>query len=169
MSTLSLNTNKPCIYLLLGSNLGKRKYQIDKAKALIQSLIGDIISESSIYETQPWGNLDQKSFLNQAVGIKSQLTPEQMLEKIHDIEKEMGRSRKEKNEPRIIDIDILLWEKTMIQNVNLEIPHPRLHLRNFALVPLMEIAGSQMHPKFHKSIEALYEECDDQLEVYLKN
>ena len=78
MSTLSLNTNKPCIYLLLGSNLGKRKYQIDKAKALIQSLIGDIISESSIYETQPWGNLDQKSFLNQAVGIKSQLTPEQM-------------------------------------------------------------------------------------------
>lgn len=111
MSTQSLNTNKPCIYLLLGSNLGKRKYQLDKAKALIQSLIGDIISESSIYETQPWGNLDQKSFLNQAVGIKSQLTPDQMLDKIHDIEKEMGRTRKEKNEPRIIDIDILLWKK----------------------------------------------------------
>ena len=109
------------------------------------------------------------SFLNQAIAVKTQLTPDQMLQEIHNIEKQMDRVRKEKNEPRIIDIDILLWGKNIIKGMDLEIPHPRLHLRNFVLVPLMEIAGNEIHPIFKKSIEELYEECEDPLEVYTIN
>ncbi|MBK6822971.1 MAG: 2-amino-4-hydroxy-6-hydroxymethyldihydropteridine diphosphokinase [Saprospiraceae bacterium] len=169
MSTQPLNTNGSIVYLLLGTNLGKRKYQLDKAKGFIENLIGKIQSESSLYETQPWGNPDQPSFLNQAIAIKTQLTPDQMLQEIHNIEKQMGRVRKEKNEPRIIDIDILLWGKNVIKGMDLEIPHPKLHLRNFVLVPLMEIAGNEIHPIFKKSIEELYEECEDPLEVYTIN
>ncbi|MBK7694023.1 MAG: 2-amino-4-hydroxy-6-hydroxymethyldihydropteridine diphosphokinase [Saprospiraceae bacterium] len=169
MSTQPLNTNGSIVYLLLGTNLGKRKYQLDKAKGFIENLIGKIQSESSLYETQPWENPDQSSFLNQAIAIKTQLTPDQMLQEIHNIEKQMGRVRKEKNEPRIIDIDILLWGKNVIKGMDLEIPHPKLHLRNFVLVPLMEIAGNEIHPIFKKSIEELYEECEDPLEVYTIN
>ncbi|MBK6352801.1 MAG: 2-amino-4-hydroxy-6-hydroxymethyldihydropteridine diphosphokinase [Saprospiraceae bacterium] len=169
MSAQPLNTNGSIVYLLLGTNLGKRKYQLDKAKGFIENLIGKIQSESSLYETQPWENPDQSSFLNQAIAIKTQLTPDQMLQEIHNIEKQMGRVRKEKNEPRIIDIDILLWGKNVIKGMDLEIPHPRLHLRNFVLVPLMEIAGNEIHPIFKKSIEELYEECEDPLEVYTIN
>ncbi|MBK9643196.1 MAG: 2-amino-4-hydroxy-6-hydroxymethyldihydropteridine diphosphokinase [Saprospiraceae bacterium] len=169
MSAQPLNTNGSIVYLLLGTNLGKRKYQLDKAKGFIENLIGKIQSESSLYETQPWENPDQSSFLNQAIAIKTQLTPDQMLQEIHNIEKQMDRVRKEKNEPRIIDIDILLWGKNIIKGMDLEIPHPRLHLRNFVLVPLMEIAGNEIHPIFKKSIEELYEECEDPLEVYTIN
>ncbi|MBK7799542.1 MAG: 2-amino-4-hydroxy-6-hydroxymethyldihydropteridine diphosphokinase [Saprospiraceae bacterium] len=169
MSAQPLNTNGSIVYLLLGTNLGKRKYQLDKAKGFIENLIGKIQSESSLYETQPWENPDQSSFLNQAIAIKTQLTPDQMLQEIHNIEKQMGRVRKEKNEPRIIDIDILLWGKNVIKGMDLEIPHPKLHLRNFVLVPLMEIAGNEIHPIFKKSIEELYEECEDPLEVYTIN
>lgn len=149
-------------YLLLGSNLGNRKTNIDKAVEKIKEQAGVIITTSSIYETEPWGTDAPLSFYNQVIIIKTLLSAERLLDILLKIEKEIGRLRTEiKNEPRIIDLDILFYNKEIIKRQNLEIPHPRLHLRRFVLVPLYEIAPLFFHPLLAKSISELLNECGD--------
>ena len=152
-------------HLLIGGNLGDRKQNLLSAISLINELCGTLTSSSSIYETEAWGKTDQPSFLNQALEISTSLNARQLLRKILKIEKEMGRVRKEKLGPRIIDIDILFFEDEIHDLRFLKIPHPEMQNRRFVLVPLSEINSTLQHPVLKKTIAELLEECPDNLEV----
>ena len=152
-------------YLLIGGNLGNRKENLLKAISLINEQCGTLTRPSSIYETEAWGNTDQPSFLNQALEISTTLNARQLIRKILKIEKEMGRIRKEKLGPRIIDIDILLFENEIHDLRFLKIPHPEMQNRRFVLVPLAEIDPALQHPVLKKTIAELLEECPDNLDV----
>ena len=152
-------------YLLIGGNLGDRKQNLQKARELIALHGGDITNASSIYETAAWGKTDQPSFLNQALEIHTSLNAKQLILHILKVEKMLGRIRKEKYGPRIIDIDILLFNNEKHDHPFLKIPHPEMQNRRFALIPLAEIAAEVIHPVFKKSITQLLKECPDQLEV----
>jgi 2-amino-4-hydroxy-6-hydroxymethyldihydropteridine diphosphokinase len=135
------------------------------AMYLLQNKIGTIVRTSSVYITEPWGNNNQPKYLNQALIINTQCTPLQLLKKLQKIEKELGRTNKNQYSSRTIDIDILFYERLIFTAKNLEIPHPRLHLRNFTLMPLMELNKSYSHPKLKKSIEELAKNSTDSLKV----
>ena len=152
-------------YLLIGGNLGNRKENLSKAVSLINEQCGPLTRSSSIYETEAWGNTDQPSFLNQALEISTSLNARQLIRKVLKIEEVMGRVRKEKLGPRIIDIDILLFENEIHDLRFLKIPHPEMQNRRFVLVPLAEINSTLQHPVLKKSIAELLEECPDNLEV----
>ena len=152
-------------YLLIGGNLGNRKENLAKAVSLINEQCGSLTRSSSIYETEAWGNTDQPSFLNQALEISTSLNARQLIRKVLKIEEVMGRVRKEKLGPRIIDIDILLFENEIHDLRFLKIPHPEMQNRRFVLVPLAEINSNLQHPVLKKTIAELLEECPDNLEV----
>lgn len=156
-------------HLILGSNLGDRIEQVTRARQLIFVQVGNIQAESSIYETQPWGHEEQPWFINQVISVQSPLEPSLLLYTIKKIEKEVGRKPGEKWHERHIDIDILLAENQVIEEDDLIIPHPLLHLRNFTLIPLLQIGAHLIHPVLGKTIEELYLECRDTGEVYIFN
>ena len=160
-------TAKKTVYLLLGSNLGDRLQIMRAARKLIAMEIGHIVSASSIYETAPWGVLDQPSFLNQVLEVATEMTPEEVLRITLDIEHELGRIRYERWGARVIDIDILYFESLVVDTARLTIPHPRLHERRFTLAPLSEVAPNFIHPILNKNSEQLLAECVDTSEVKL--
>lgn len=155
------------VFLSLGSNMGERRANLRTAATLIEKEIGKIVKSSHLYETQAWGKTDQDPFLNQVVMANTTLEPRDLLEAITRIEREMGRQRKEKWGPRIIDVDILFYGKRVIRDKGLEIPHPELHERAFVLVPMMEIAPDLEHPILKKAIDELYMACTDPSDVVL--
>ena len=148
-------------YLQLGSNLGDRKSMLTKALLLIESMVGDVVVTSGVYESSPWVVKEQSNFLNQVLKVKTALSPQDLLEKILNIENIIGRKRTKKWGERLIDIDILFYNDNIIRSQRLLIPHPYLHKRRFVLLPLNEIAGDYLHPKYHKKISQLLIECDD--------
>ena len=162
-----MNNNARTVYLLLGSNLGDRTETLKTATNLITEQVGKIAAQSHFYETQAWGKTDQPDFINQALAVQTKLSPDDVLKTILNIEKELGRERTEKWAERIIDIDILLYDNLVVNKKDLIIPHPHLHERNFALVPLMEIAGEEEHPILKQTIEDIYFDCNDTLDVIL--
>ena len=139
-------------YLLTGGNMGDRKLALQKALSLIEQHCGDIISLSSIFETEAWGNTDQPSFFNQVMAIQTELKPRQLLRRILKIETQIGRIREEKYGPRIIDIDILFYNDEVHNYPLLKIPHPEIQNRRFVFVPLAEIAPDFIHPVLKKTI-----------------
>ena len=149
-------------YLLTGGNLGNREELLLKASNLIQLNCGNILKKSSIYETTPWGILNQPGFLNQVLVLETVLAADQLMEKLLLIEEEMGRKRAEKYGPRTIDIDILLFNQDQIHTTSVTIPHPRIHERRFVLVPLCEIDPNLSHPVFKKTMNNLLESCSDE-------
>jgi 2-amino-4-hydroxy-6-hydroxymethyldihydropteridine diphosphokinase len=152
-------------YLLIGGNLGNRENNFTIARGYIEQYCGPVLRSSSLYETAAWGKTDQPSFLNQALEIETELHAEHLMTQVLEIEKFMGRERKEKYGPRVIDIDILLFNNEQYDLPFLKIPHPEMQNRRFALTPLAEIAGGIQHPVFKKSIDQLLKECPDKLEV----
>jgi 2-amino-4-hydroxy-6-hydroxymethyldihydropteridine diphosphokinase len=152
-------------YLLIGGNLGNRENNFTIARGYIEQYCGPVIRSSSLYETAAWGKPDQPSFLNQALEIETELHAEHLMTHVLEIEKFMGRERKEKYGPRVIDIDILLFNNEKYDLPFLKIPHPEMQNRRFALTPLAEIAGDIQHPGLKKSIGQLLKECPDKLEV----
>lgn len=155
------------VFLLLGSNLGNRKQMLDKAAVLIDKRLGNITNASSIYETSAWGKEDQPAFLNQVVEIATSFTPHRLLKEIAIIEEELGRVRFEKWGERVIDIDILYFNSSIVITSNLEIPHAGIPDRRFTLIPMVELAPDFKHPRSGKTQQQLLEECKDNLEVVL--
>lgn len=153
------------IYILLGSNLGDRKSILTKASEKIRQKAGKIIASSALYETAAWGITDQPAFINQVLHIETALSPKELLVVCNDIENELGRVRKVKWGARIIDIDILYYEKVIMDTKVLTIPHPFLQERRFTMEPLSEVAPDFTHPVFRKTNKDLLNECPDKLEV----
>lgn len=152
-------------YLLLGSNLGNSKTQLSKAIAQIEKQIGKVTRQSSLYSTAAWGNTTQPDFLNQVIIVETSLTARQTMEAILNLEKKMGRLRTVKNAPRIIDIDILFFNKEIIDQKDLSVPHPQIQNRRFVLVPLNELSPNLVHPALKRSVHQLLLHCADTLNV----
>ncbi len=153
------------IYLLLGSNMGNSKKMLLNAISLIEKKIGKMTRYSSLYSTAAWGNTKQPDFLNQVIIVETKLSPSQTMDTILDIEKKLGRMRTVKNAPRIIDIDILFFNKEIIDEPRLQVPHPRIQNRRFVLTPLNELSPNFIHPVLKRSVHHLFIHCPDKLDV----
>ena len=143
------------VYLGLGSNLGDRRGNLIRALAALEFRAVEIVRQSSIYETAPMMVEDQPWFLNQVVEVRTSLFPRQLLHRGQEIELELGRKRTVAYGPRVIDIDILLYGRTVIETDELTIPHPRMTERRFVLEPLAELAPRLRHPVSKRSIAEL--------------
>jgi 2-amino-4-hydroxy-6-hydroxymethyldihydropteridine diphosphokinase len=159
-------------YILVGSNLGDRFGCLQKAAEYIVRDGNILLAASSVYETEPWGSVEQPAFLNQALKIRTVHTPQKLMHNLLSllsIESEMGRIRNGRMDARIIDIDILFYDDIILNAESVTIPHPRIHERKFVLQPLYEIAPKLIHPSLHQSIETLLEVCKDPLDVFVRN
>ena len=147
------------VYLGLGTNLGERQENLRKALRMLQDGNGlRLLRCSQVYETEPWGGIEQPSFLNCVAEGATTLDPEALLTLCKGVEERVGRVPGVRWGPRLIDVDILLYGREVVDLPHLEIPHPRLHLRAFALVPLAELCPEAVHPVLKRSIAEL---CDD--------
>ena len=134
-------------YIALGSNLGDRMRNMKAAIGKIKEIIGVRVTKvSSFFETEPVGGPPQGMYLNAAVEIECSLSAGELLSELQRIEKELGRKRLGKSFPRTIDLDILLFGTEVIDETELQVPHPRMHERTFVLDPLSEIAPNAVHP-----------------------
>ncbi|MFZ0761045.1 MAG: 2-amino-4-hydroxy-6-hydroxymethyldihydropteridine diphosphokinase [Candidatus Sulfotelmatobacter sp.] len=142
------------VYLSLGSNVGDREAQLRDAQSRLGAA-GRVVAVSAFYETEPVEFTQQPWFLNCAVALETSYTPQQLMAAILRIEAEMGRRRVQKNGPRSIDIDILLFDDVLVNSMHLTIPHPAMPRRRFVLEPLAEIAPDLLHPVLNKTIREL--------------
>jgi len=154
------------IFLGLGSNMGNRLTNL-KAAVLNFSPQISVKKKSSVYETPPWGFVEQDAFLNQVIKAETYLEPEPLLRHLKRLETALGRVPNFQNGPRLIDIDILFFDDAVIDTPPLVVPHPRLHERAFVLVPLAEIEPDFVHPTLHKPIRNLRDEVDrSEIRIY---
>ena len=152
-------------YLLIGGNIGDSKAYLAEAKNLIENKCGQVINASSIYSTAAWGVTNQADFLNQVLVLTTKMNPLELMQALLHIETSMGRLRAIKMGPRIIDIDILLIDDEIVNTDLLRLPHPALTQRNFALIPLKEVAPELIHPVEKKTISQLLQQSADTLDV----
>lgn len=156
------------VYLSLGTNIGNREENLKKAVQLLnENESVSIEAISSIYETAPVGYVDQPSFLNIALFIKTNLNPQETLTVCQSVENTLGRVREIRWGPRIIDLDILLYNDENIETDNLIVPHPRMFERAFVLVPLLEIAKEPLSKKLLQAKNELLKLNVKEEEVYL--
>ena len=150
------------VYLSIGSNKGNRSVLINKAIDKIEKKIGIIISRSSIYQSKSWG-FDSNDFYNLCLLIDTDIMPKSLLINLKKIEKSMGREDVDGSySDRLIDIDILFYDNITTDSEDLKIPHPKIEIRKFVLVPMLEIADDYVHPILNKTIKELYNDCSDQ-------
>ncbi len=158
------------VYLCLGSNKFDKVSYIQQATNLLtcRDLI-KIIRTSMIYETEPWGKKEQNWFVNAVIEAKTSLSPKELLNLTQSIEIQLGRDRKKEEHwgERTIDIDILFYDNLIMNEKDLKIPHPYLHERAFALVPLLELIPDYVHPVLEKTMLELHEGLENPEDVYL--
>ena len=154
------------VFLGLGGNMGDREAYLERTRAALEENCGPVLRASEIYETAAWGSHSDKKYLNQVVELYTPLGVQALLKKTLSIEKQLGRKRsKDRNASRTVDIDILFYNDLIIQEPNLELPHPRIHLRKFVLIPFCDIAPDFVHPTLKKSMRRILKKCGDSLEV----
>ena len=149
-------------YLGLGSNLGDRLKNLQDASELLDTLDDGVrvLRSSNVYETEPWGLADQPRFLNCILEITCAVSPDRLLELAKRVEQTLGREWSPRYGPRLMDVDILLYGDAVVEQPDLQIPHPRMELRAFVLVPLAELANGAVHPVSGLTIEQMAKEVD---------
>jgi 2-amino-4-hydroxy-6-hydroxymethyldihydropteridine diphosphokinase len=157
------------VYLSLGSNFGDRIGYVQQATSLLGACDGiTIVRTSAFYETEPWGMNSENWFVNAVLEIKTGFSAQKLLEECQRIETQLGRKRSENGyADRTIDIDILFYNKDIINEENLIIPHKFVHLRAFTLVPLLELIPNFEHPVLHKTISELHNDLENPEMVFL--
>lgn len=155
------------VVLLLGSNLGDSRLCFQEACVLLEDRLGLLLQQSSLYQSPPWGFVHENDFLNQVLVFQTALMPIQILQECLQIEADLGRERKGQAgyAARVIDIDLLFVNDEVLQSDQLELPHPRLHLRRFTLLPLEELMPDFVHPILKDNIQGLLAACEDKSEV----
>lgn len=159
------------VYLALGTNIGKRERHLEAAIQALQNHPSIQVKRiSSLYETEPVGFLDQAKFLNQVLECQVSLTAKELIQATQAIEKGLGREETFVNGPRIIDIDILIYGEVELNEPELTIPHPRMHLRAFVLIPLSELVPNLVIPGLNRTVETCLNELpkSDLKEVVMK-
>lgn len=158
------------VYLSLGSNKGDRIGYVQQATSLLSAVDGiNIIRTSAFYETEPWNMVSDTWFVNAVIEVKTTLLPETLISECQRIEKQLGRTRSNEDayDDRTIDIDVLFYNKDIINKENLTIPHKYVHLRAFTLVPMLELAADFVHPVLHKTISELHNDLENPEMVFL--
>ena len=154
------------VYIALGSNSEGRIEMLKRARLMLSAYMGKVLSKSKVYASDPWGYEEQPAFVNQVVKISTYLDPPALYQALAKSEQILDKRKdSSKYGPRNIDIDILLYGSESIDHPDVQIPHPRMHLRNFVLIPLAEIASGLLIPGFEDPIEVLLEQCEDQGKV----
>ncbi len=159
-------------FIAFGSNLGDKEMAISSALEYInRSPYMEILATSSIYSSEPWGFTSENDFYNGVCLIQTMLSPDGLLEALQRTEKQVGRASKtfEEYTDRLIDLDILSYDRLVINTSKLTIPHPQMHVRNFVLQPLAEIAPNWVHPLYLVSSESLRDRSTDTGSVHKKN
>ena len=146
-------------FIALGTNLGDRLENLRRARQAL-SPEATIVAESPIYETPPWGYLDQPVFLNQVVEAQSELSPQELMTHLKRLERTLGRISGTPNGPRMIDLDLLFYDDLRLETPTLTIPHPRMVGRGFVLVPMADLAPDLRHPVFGTTIAEMLQACD---------
>ncbi|MEK7828704.1 MAG: 2-amino-4-hydroxy-6-hydroxymethyldihydropteridine diphosphokinase [Deltaproteobacteria bacterium] len=158
------------VFISIGSNIGDRLENCKKAiKTLADNENIRLIKMSSFYETEPWGEIEQDWFVNCVVKIETSLDVKALFALLQDIEKGLGRNRGKKGGPRIIDLDILFFNRDITEIKEIIIPHPLLHKRRFVLTPASEIAPDFIHPVLKKRVDDLLKDLDDNKKVIRLN
>ena len=151
-------------YVLFGSNLGEKDRIFMQACLLINNRCGRIVGLSAAYASEPWGFEAEEWFLNRVIVLETDLAPEALLHELLAIERELGRVRHPEVQgysSRTADLDILYYDDRIIQAEALTVPHPRLHLRRFALVPMCDVAPELVHPVLQRTQAELLQRCHD--------
>jgi len=162
-----MNVETVMVYLGLGSNMGDRRENLERALEYLSQRLR-VTGKSSMYDTEPMENLSQPRFLNMVCQAKTMLKPEDLLVLVKGIERKMGRQPGRPNSPRPIDIDILFYGDKVINTPELKIPHPRMNYRAFVLVPLAEIAPVLVHPVTKKTVKEMLQEIKRGVQDVLK-
>lgn len=152
------------VFVLVGSNVGDREMLVNQAVMRVADICGKVVAKSAVYESEPWGFKCEQWFLNQVVKIETMLGPDELMKRLLAIELELGRDRVTPHEgyaSRTMDLDILYFGSQIIETEYVTAPHPRLHQRRFALMPLCDVAPDFVHPKLKKSNAELLEFCKD--------
>jgi 2-amino-4-hydroxy-6-hydroxymethyldihydropteridine diphosphokinase len=150
------------VYIGIGSNIGEKALQCEKAVTEILKIDRHrLLAKSSLYRTNPIGYTDQDWFVNSVIKIETDLSPSDLHQALKSIESQLGRKETHRWGPRTIDLDILFFDETEIKTEALQIPHPRLHDRQFVLIPLAEIDRNLIHPALKKSVTELLEDLKE--------
>jgi 2-amino-4-hydroxy-6-hydroxymethyldihydropteridine diphosphokinase len=160
----AITEEKPVVaFIGLGANLGEPRRQLQEAMTRLAAAEEiELVRASSFYRTPPLGPPGQPWYVNAVIQVRTRLTPEELLRVLHRVEEDLGRVRREHWGPRVIDLDLLLYNGVILSGADLCLPHPEMHRRSFVLVPLAEIAPQAWHPVFLKTASELLAGLDPQ-------